>query len=161
MISLTWLSILKNNNNNKVVLKERHVELGQGHGPRIRMNDFRSLAIAQFMSFIHYYPPRVLAYRAAVKLPHPCLSLADLWFVPQVWFVFFISASTVLHQVVFGRPRFHFPSGVQWIATLVMELASLCSTCPVQRHRFLVMMVIKEKYVDPNKLKSLPTNSFF
>ena len=36
---------------------------------------------------------------------------------------------------------FRFPSGVQWIATLVMELASLRSTCPIQGHRFLVIMV--------------------
>ena len=55
--------------------------------------------------------------------------------------MFFISASTVLHQVVFGRSCFCFPSGVLWIATLVMELASLHSTCPIQRHRFLLMMV--------------------
>ena len=34
-----------------------------------------------------------------------------------------------------------FPSGVQWIATLVMELASLRSTCPIQRHRLPLMMV--------------------
>ena len=45
----------------------------------------------------------------------------------------------LLRQVVFGRPRFRFPSGVQWIATLVTELASLRST--IQRHRFPVMMV--------------------
>ena len=71
----------------------------------------------------------------------PCLSLASLWVVPQLWFVSLISASTVLRQVVFGRPRFRCPSGVQWIATSVMELASLRSTCPIQHHRFLVMMV--------------------
>ena len=89
----------------------------------------------------HHYPSHQLAKRAARKLLHLCQSLASLWMVPQLWFMFFISASTVLHQVVFGRPRFLFPSGVQWIATLVMELASLRSMCPVQRHRFLVMMV--------------------
>ena len=88
-----------------------------------------------------YCPSHQLAYRTATKLLHPCLSLASLWMVPQLWFMFFISASTVLHQVVFGRPSFCFPSGVQWIATLVMKSASLRSTCPIQRHRFLVMMV--------------------
>ena len=88
-----------------------------------------------------FYPSRQLAYRAATKFLQPCLSLASIWMVPQLWFMFFISASTVLRQVVFGRPRFRFPSGVQWIATLVMELTSRCSTCPFQRHRFLVMMV--------------------
>ena len=61
--------------------------------------------------------------------------------VPQLRFMFFISASTVLCQVVFGRAYFRFHSGVQWNATLVMELASLRSTCTIQRHRFLVMMV--------------------
>ena len=39
------------------------------------------------------------------------------------------------------RPRFRFPLGVQRIAALVMELASLRSMCPIQRHRFLVTMV--------------------
>ena len=33
-----------------------------------------------------------------------------------------------------------FPSGVQLITTLVMELASLGSTCLIQCHHFLVMM---------------------
>ena len=51
---------------------------------------------------IHYYPSRQLAYRAATKLVHPSLSLASLWMVPQLWFMFFMSASTLLHQVVFG-----------------------------------------------------------
>ena len=45
-----------------------------------------------------------LAYRAATKLLHPCLSLASLWRVPQLWFMFFISASTVLHRVVSTLP---------------------------------------------------------
>ena len=84
--------------------------------------------------FIHHYPSRQLVHRTATKLFHPCLSLASLWMVPQLWLIFFISASTVLRQVVFGRSRFRFPSGVQWIVTLVMELASL-------RHRFLVVII--------------------
>ena len=88
-----------------------------------------------------HYPSCLLAYRAATKLLHPCLSLASLRMVPQLWFVFFISASTVLRQVFFDRLRFRFPSRVQWIATLVMELTSLCSTCPIQRYRFLMIMV--------------------
>ena len=92
-------------------------------------------------SFTHYYPSCQLVHRAATKLLHPCLSLASLWRVPQLWFMFFISTSTVLRQVVFGRPRFRFSSEVQWIATLVMELTSFRSTCPIQRHRFLMMMV--------------------
>ena len=53
----------------------------------------------------HHYPSRLLTYRAAMKLLYPCLSLASLWMVPQLWFIFFISASTVLQQVVFGRPH--------------------------------------------------------
>ena len=55
--------------------------------------------------------------------------------------MFFIFTFTVLRQVVFSRPHFSFPSGIQWIATLVMELASLHNTCPIQRHHFRVMMV--------------------
>ena len=43
-----------------------------------------------------------LEFRATTKLLHPCLSLASLWMVPQLWFMLFISASTVLCQVVFG-----------------------------------------------------------
>ena len=89
----------------------------------------------------HHYPSRQLAYRAATKLLHPCLSLASLWMLPQLWLIFFISASTVLHQTVFSRPPFHFPSGVQRIATLLMELASLHSMCQIQHHYCLVMMV--------------------
>ena len=79
--------------------------------------------------------------REAMKLPHTCLSLASLWMVPQLWFMFFMSAYTVLRQVVFSWPHFHFPSRVEWIAALVMELATLRSSCPIHHHRFLVMMV--------------------
>ena len=43
---------------------------------------------------------------AATKLLHPCLSLASLWMVPQLWFIVFISASTMLHQLVFSQPHF-------------------------------------------------------
>ena len=60
-----------------------------------------------------YRPSRQLVYRAATKLLHPCLSLASLWMVPQLWFVFFISASKVLRQVVFRRPRFRLSSRFQ------------------------------------------------
>ena len=89
----------------------------------------------------HHYTSRQLENRGAQKFLQPCLSLASLWMVPQLWFIFFIFASTVLRLDEFGRPCFRFPSGVQWIATLVMELASLRSICPIQCHRFLVMMV--------------------
>ena len=101
------------------------------------------LHVSPLSSLQHHrhYPSRQLEYRAATKILYPCLSLASLWRVPQLWFMFFISDSTVLLQVVFGRPCFLFPSGVQWIATLVMELTSLRSKCPIQRHRFPVMMV--------------------
>ena len=89
----------------------------------------------------HHYPSRRLANRAATKLLHLCLPPVSLWIVHQLWFMFFISASTVLHQVVFSRQRVRFPSGFQWIAVLVMELASLRSMCPKQRYRFMAMMV--------------------
>ena len=88
----------------------------------------------------HHYPSHQLACRATTQLLHPCLSPANFWMVPQPFMVF-ISASTVFHQVVFGRPRFRFPSGVRWITTLVMELESLHSTRQIKRHRSLVMMV--------------------
>ena len=51
----------------------------------------------------HSYPSRQLAYRAATKLLHPCLSLAKLWVVSQLWFIFVVSASTGPRHVVFGR----------------------------------------------------------
>ena len=86
----------------------------------------------------HYYLSSLRAYTAAMKPLHPCLSVASLWMEPQLCF---ISTSTVLQQVIFGRQRFHFHSGVQWIATLVMELASLHSICPIQCHCFLVIIV--------------------
>ena len=86
----------------------------------------------------HHSSLRLLAYRAARKLLHPYLSLASLWMSSQQCSSYL---RTVLRRVVFGRPRFRFPSGVLCIATLVMELTSLCGTCPIQHHRFLGMMV--------------------
>ena len=54
----------------------------------------------------------------------------SLWFMPQLCFMLFVSASTVLRQVVFGRPRFRFLSGVQWIATFVMGVGILAQHVP-------------------------------
>ena len=101
----------------------------------------RSHACTHTFYYCSLLPFTPASVEGSNKARLPCLSLASLWMVPHLWFIFFISASTVLRQVVFGRPHFRFPSRVQWIATLVMELASLRSTCPIQRHRFLVMMV--------------------
>ena len=55
-------------------------------------------------SLFHYYPSCQLAYRAAGKLLHPCLSLASLWMVPQLRFMSFISTPTVLQELVFSGP---------------------------------------------------------
>ena len=41
----------------------------------------------------------------------PLSATCHPWTMPKLWFMFFISASRVLRQVVFGRPRFRFPSG--------------------------------------------------
>ena len=79
----------------------------------LRMDTFPRPVHTQ--AFIHYYPSCQLAYSSATKLLHPSLSLASLWMVPQLWFIFFISASTALHQVVFSQPCLPFPSGVQWM----------------------------------------------
>ena len=93
------------------------------------------------ISYRHRYPSCQSTYRAATKFLHPYLSLASLWMVPQLCFIFCISLCTILCQFVFGQPRFRFPSAVQRIVTLVMELVFLRSTCPIYCHRFLVMMV--------------------
>ena len=59
----------------------------------------------------HHYPSRQLAYRAATKLLQPCLSLASLWMVPQLWFIFFISASTVFARLSSVDHASAFPLG--------------------------------------------------
>ena len=41
-----------------------------------------------------------------------------------------------------GRPRFRFPSGVQWRAVREMLPGSLLITCPIHLHRFRMMMVL-------------------
>ena len=78
----------------------------------------------------HHHPSCQMASWAATKLLHPCLSLASLWIVPELWSMFFISASTVLCQVVCGRPHFCFPSDIQWIATLTMDFGILVQHVP-------------------------------
>ena len=52
----------------------------------------RTFCCLMYIHF-HYYPSCQVAYRAATKLIHPCLSLASLWMVPHLCFMFFISAS--------------------------------------------------------------------
>ena len=76
----------------------------------------------------HHYPSRLLAYMAALKLFHPCLSLASLWMVPQLWFMFVITAFTVLRQVVFGRPRFRFHVMSAILFNLVIDWMMRCTT---------------------------------
>ena len=88
----------------------------------------------------HYYPSCQLVSRAAMKLFHPSLSQASLWTVPQLWFVLVISASSSLPGFL-QLTRLLLSLCVQWIAIWWCILASLCSTCPIQCHCFLVMMV--------------------
>ena len=76
----------------------------------------------------HHYLSHQLAYRAATKLLHPCLSLASLWMVPQLWFMFFIFVYTVLRKVFFGWPHFCFPSGVQWMRSFSCSFKHLTWT---------------------------------
>lgn len=54
--------------------------------------------------------------------------------VLQEWCRVFSSASTVLRLVFFGRPRFRFPSGVQWRAVRMMLSCSRRITCPIHLH---------------------------
>ena len=74
-----------------------------------------SVSVTLVTSFHFHYYPSCQVYWAATKLFHPCLSLASLWMVPQLCFMFFISAATFLHQVVFSEPHFLIPYEVQWI----------------------------------------------
>ncbi len=64
------------------------------------------------------------AQRAATKSFHFCRLRARVPIVPQVWWWLFSSCSTVCHQVIFGRPLFLFPSGVQCRAVLMMHCAA-------------------------------------
>ena len=92
---------------------------------RLQMQKVEAMTLCSADRRHHHHPSHQLVYRAATKPLHTCLSLASLWMVPQLWFIDFISASiTVLHQVVFHRPRFHFPSWVQWMYST--ELQSNC-----------------------------------
>ena len=86
-------------------------------------------------------PVTPLACRAVTRSLHPCLSLASFWSVPQLLFCSLISASTVRRQVILGRPRFRFPSGVQKRAVLIMLSGSLRCTCPNHFQRLLMMIV--------------------
>ena len=67
---------------------------------------------ASMYFIIYHYLSHQLAYRAAMKLFHPCLSFASLWMVPQVWFIFFISASTILQLFLWGPVDCNFGDGV-------------------------------------------------
>lgn len=43
-----------------------------------------------------------------------CLFWVSIWIVPHVWFRFFISTSTLRHQVFFSLPLLGVPSVVHW-----------------------------------------------
>ena len=54
----------------------------------------------QCVHFIRCYLSCQLAYRAAMKLLHPYLSLASLWLVPQLWFISVSANLLLFHQTV-------------------------------------------------------------
>ena len=94
-----------------------------------------------YITLTHSSPLCLLACRAATKDRHSCLFWASRCIEFQLWSSDFISFSTVLRQVVLGRPLFLFPSGVQWRAVLVMLPCSLRMTCPIHLHLLRIMMV--------------------
>ena len=74
-----------------------------------------------------YFPSHQLAYRAATKLLHPCLSLASLWMMIQLSFFVIISIrfhssspgclrSTMLHLSLWGSADCNFGNGVDILA---------------------------------------------
>ena len=63
--------------------------------------------------------------------------LSSVHFTPAA----FTSASTLLRQVCFGWPTFHFPCGFQARACLVMFDAGLHSVWPIHPHFLLLMSV--------------------
>ena len=91
------------------------------------------------LTYLSLLCPR--AHRARTRLLHFSLSWAFLSSSPKVSLWSLISFSTVLCQVVFGRPGFLFPSGVHLRATLVILLAGFLNTCPIHRHLYLVNKV--------------------
>lgn len=92
--------------------------------------------------YVVVVPVMPLAYRAVTKDLHSFPSLVIFSTVPQVFFHFIISASTVLRHVFLGLPLFLFPSGVQCRATLVMESWSFLMTWPIHFHLRLNSMVV-------------------
>ena len=96
-------------------------------------------------SSFHHHHHHVLLHpvvsRAATKALHSDLFCANLVKGPHVFFMAFISLSTVLLHVVFGLPFFLFPSGVQWSAVLTTEPGSLRITCPIHLHLLRVMII--------------------
>ncbi len=81
------------------------------------------------------------AQRAATESFLFCRSQARVPIVPQVWWWLFSSCSPVRRQVIFGRPLFLFPSGVQCRAVLMLEPSSLRSTCPIHRQQLFIIIM--------------------
>lgn len=96
--------------------------------------------------FLTYCPVRPSALRTATKFLHSCVSCAFLLMTPQVQFRMFSLVSTVLRQVVFGRPRFLLPLGVQWTAVFGREFRSILSTWPIQLKRSFGDLLFTNSY---------------
>ena len=82
-----------------------------------------------------------VAHRAATKSFKRGLSSASFSIVLQLYLSSLGSFSTVLRQVVFGRPLLRLPSGVQRIVILAMLLLPFRSTCLIHLHLLLVTRV--------------------
>ena len=76
--------------------------------------------------------------RARTSFLHCSVSLAFLSSSLHVWPMSFMSDSTVLLQVVFGRPCYLLPSGVHLRDTLVMLFVGFLSKCPIHRQRYFL-----------------------
>ena len=128
------------------ILRQQHFanfELGSTHSEH---------SSALLIIIIITYPSRQLAYRAATKLIHPCLSLVSPWMLPRLWFIF---SSTPLKP---ARMGFTSAQPEDKCATLLGEAAHkpFCMT-----YSWDVCIVLDPRTKWTMKIETEETNSVF
>ena len=109
------------------------------------------IIMSHFSVILTYFSSCVLAHKADTEERHRGLSAASFATWPQLHPRAFISRSTDLLQVSFGRPLLLFPAGVQHMAILGIDVGGILFTWPIHLHLL---------FFTSNEMDSIPVRSW-
>ena len=121
------------------------------HGTPQMAVDKEAISLSRVYSTILSVTSCVLAHKADTEERHRGLSAASFATWPQLHPRAFISRSTDLLRVSFGRPLLLFPAGVQRMAILGIDVGGILFTWPIHLHLL---------FFTSNEMGSIPVRSW-